>query len=79
MSMKNITLAVDEEVLEAVRVYAAEHKTTVNALVRGYLAQLAQQRQRARDAMSRLRRLSLESRAELGPDYKFDREGLYER
>ena len=77
--MKNITLAVDEEVLEVVRVYAAEHNTTVNALVRGYLTQIAGQRQRARDAMTKLRLLSLQSRAELGPDYKFDRESLHER
>ena len=37
--MKNITLAIDEEVLRAARIYAAEHDTTVNALVREYLGQ----------------------------------------
>ena len=77
--MKNITLAVEEEVLEAARVVAAERKTTVNALVRGYLRQIADQRDNARQAMMKLRRLSMESRAELGPDYKFDRESLYDR
>ena len=35
--MKNITLAVDEDVLDRVRVIAAERKTTVNGLVREYL------------------------------------------
>ena len=37
--MKNITLAVDEDVLDRVRVIAAERKTTVNGLVREYLEQ----------------------------------------
>jgi len=39
--MKNITLSVDEKVLAAVRRRAAECNSTVNALVRDYLANLA--------------------------------------
>lgn len=35
--MKNITLALDEETLEAGRAYAQRHKTTLNALVRELL------------------------------------------
>ena len=77
--MKNITLSVDDNELEAVRVYAAERRTTVNALVREYLGQLARQRTQAQAAMARLRTLSDQSRAELGPDYKFDRDSLHER
>jgi hypothetical protein len=45
--MKNITLAIDEKVLDRVRVIAAERKTTVNALVRDFLNQ-----QVARDDMA---------------------------
>jgi ribonuclease D len=37
--MKNITLAVDEELLKAGREYARKHRTTLNALVRRLLAQ----------------------------------------
>lgn len=77
--MKNITLAVDENDLDAVRVYAAEHRTTVNALVREYLAGIARQRRQAQAAMVRLRRLSEDSHAQLGPDYRFDRDSLHER
>jgi hypothetical protein len=77
--MKNITLSVDDKDLEAVRIYAAERQTTVNALVRDYLGQLARQRRQAQAAMARLRKLSEESTAELGPDYRFDRDSLYER
>lgn len=35
--MKNITLALDEEILEAGRAYAQRHQTTLNALVRELL------------------------------------------
>jgi len=77
--MKNITLAVEEDVLEAARVYAAEHKTTVNALVRDYLSGLAQQKERGRRAMAELRKLSETTEARLGKDYRFDRESLYDR
>ncbi len=39
--MKNVTLAVEEEVLAAVRKYASARNTTVNGLVREYLTRLA--------------------------------------
>ena len=35
--MKNITLALDEETIEAGRAYARRHQTTLNALVRELL------------------------------------------
>lgn len=35
--MKNITLALDEETLDAGRAYAQRHETTLNALVRELL------------------------------------------
>jgi hypothetical protein len=35
--MKNITLALDEETLNAGRAYAQRHQTTLNALVRDLL------------------------------------------
>ncbi len=35
--MKNITLAIDEETLDAGREYAQRHNTTLNALVRELL------------------------------------------
>ena len=36
--MKNITLSIDEETLDAGRAYAQRHQTTLNALVRDLLA-----------------------------------------
>ncbi|MBN9307161.1 MAG: hypothetical protein BGO82_07500 [Devosia sp. 67-54] len=64
---KNITLAVDEDVLDKVRVVAAEKKTTVNALVRNYLAGLATADNRAERARQRLLELIDRSQAEMGP------------
>ncbi len=39
--MTNITLAIGDDVLDKVRVYAAGQKTTVNAIVRRHLEKLA--------------------------------------
>lgn len=77
--MKNITLAVDEQVLEQVRIIAAKRHTTVNALVRQHLDQIVRNEDRAREAMAELRRMSETTEARLGPDYKFDRAATYER
>jgi replicative DNA helicase len=77
--MSNITLSVPDEILDEARVVAAERKTTVNALVRDYLTSITSQRKRAEEAMMELRKMSETTRARLGPDFKFDRDKLYER
>jgi plasmid stability protein len=77
--MSNITLNMPDEVLDEARVYAAERKTTVNALVRDYLISVTSQKKRAKAAMAELRKLSETTKADLGPNFKFDRESLYER
>ena len=76
--MKNITLAVDEGVLDRVRVIAAELKTTVNALVREYLEKMASEPDRIAEARRRLVELAERSQARLGPDYRFNRDEIYE-
>jgi Family of unknown function (DUF6364) len=76
--MKNITLSVDETVLERVRVYAAKRKTTVNRLVREHLDQLAQSERQQDSARERLLKLIDESPARLGPNWKWNREDAYE-
>ena len=78
MANKNITLAVDGEVLAAVRRHAAEHNSTVNALVRAYLENLAAHADRARRARKRLRQLSLQSQGQLGAK-TWTREELHDR
>lgn len=76
--MKNITLAVDDEVLISVRGYAARHNTTVNALVREYLTRLAQQEDQAGQARRRLVELSAESGMQTGA-WTWNRDEIYDR
>jgi hypothetical protein len=77
--MKNITLAIDDEVLDRVRVVAAEKNTTVNALVREFLADLAGRDERHAEARRQLLRLMDTSKGRMAPDWKFDREETHER
>jgi hypothetical protein len=76
--MKNITLSVDERVLAAVRRYAAEHNSSVNALVREFLSRISQSEDRARNARRRIRELSNRSRARIG-SRSWNREDLHGR
>ena len=76
--MKNITLSVDERVLAEVRRHAAEQNSTVNALVREYLTNIAAHRDRATRARARLRQLSRQSQGRLGKK-SWTREDLHER
>jgi hypothetical protein len=76
--MKNITLSVDENVLATVRRHAAEHNSTVNALVREYLTGLAAHEDRAKRARARLRQLSAQSKGQLGRK-TWNREDLHDR
>jgi hypothetical protein len=76
--MKNITLSVDENVLAVVRRHAAERNSSVNALVRAYLSNLAAHEDRASRARARLRQLSARSRGQLG-NKTWSREDLHDR
>jgi hypothetical protein len=76
--MKNITLAVEDDVLAEARKYAAANDTTVNALVREYLGRIAQQESRAKKAREGLLKLAEESTLDLG-SWKWNREELYDR
>lgn len=64
--MKNITLAVDEDVLADVRRYAAAHNTTVNALVRGALEAVAERSRRQQSEWDELFALADHEAAQLG-------------
>ena len=77
-TMKNITLAIDENVLNEVREIAARRRTTVNALVRDYLTQMATEESRIAEARKGLKELMDKSTARLGPDYVWNREEIYE-
>ena len=77
--MKNITLAIDEEVLDKVREIAVQKRTTVNAMVRDFLAEIAGRDAKVAKARQELLRLMDESKGDMGPDWKFNREETYER
>ncbi len=77
--MKNITLAVEEDVLVAVRIYAAKNKTTVNALVRCELARIASADDQIARARQRLLELSDRIVSENPGKATWKREDLYDR
>jgi len=76
--VKNITVCVTPEIYREARLLAAEHDSTVNALVREYLTNLAGHRDRAHRARARLRQLSKQSQGRLG-EKTWTREDLHER
>jgi hypothetical protein len=76
--MTNITLAIDDKLLKSVRAFAKAKGTTLNALVRSELSQLIEQDQRQEEARQGLLALIENSKARMGPNFKFNREELYE-
>jgi plasmid stability protein len=77
--MANLTLSIDDELLKRARMRALERDTSVNALVRDYLEDLAGPRTQ-RDAIDEVLKLAAESRSGSGPGgRKWTREELYER
>ncbi|HVT23913.1 MAG TPA: hypothetical protein VHD95_04745 [Rhizomicrobium sp.] len=76
--MKNLTLAVEEEILESVRKVAANRGTTINAMVREHLTRIATEDDKAARARERLLELSRTSPAEVGK-ITWKRDDLYER
>ncbi|MEQ1717540.1 MAG: hypothetical protein ABL907_16445 [Hyphomicrobium sp.] len=76
--MKNITLAVDEKTLAAVRRYAMANKTTVNALVRDALGSIAKRGRSSDKAWDELFELTDKEGAEIG-ERTWTRDDLYVR
>jgi plasmid stability protein len=59
--VKNITISVDDEVYRRARIRAAQEDTSVSALVRDFLAQLAGNE----DTVDRLKRLQEQTRRKI--------------
>lgn len=76
--MPNITLAMDEELLERARSFAKSQGTTLNAFVRKLLADAIAQKTHQEEARRALLELMETSTARLPKDYKFNRAELYE-
>jgi ubiquinone biosynthesis protein UbiJ len=76
--MSNITLSVPDELLQQARVVAAKRKTTVNAMVRAFIEEVAQTETALERRRARLRELSENSTGEVGP-ITWTRDELHER
>lgn len=78
MGTKNITLAIDEDILARARVIAALEETTVNAMVREFLVKTTQERSKTAKVRKRLALRSRESKGRIGP-INWTRDELHER
>lgn len=77
--MANLTLTIDDEVLRRARIRALEEGTSVNALVRVYLARFAGADDEA-SALDELRAMAAGSVASSGADGRtWTRDALHER
>ena len=77
--MKNITLAIDDEILDRVRVVAAKKRTSINAMVREFLSEIATRETKLSQARRGLLELMDRSTGDMGADWKWNREKTYER
>jgi hypothetical protein len=75
--VKNITLAIEEDLLLQARKLALERDTTVNRLVRDFLAQIVNQDNRRQAARAQMRQFMRSKRVHVGRR-KWTREDLYE-
>ena len=73
---RNLTLAIDDNLLDKVRVLAAMKRTSVNEMVRGFLTRLVEQEVQHDEATQELLKLIDESEGDMG-DWKFSREETY--
>jgi len=78
--MANLTLSVDDDLLKQCRLYAVQHDTSVNAMVREFLDSLVDRTQERVSAVEELNRIAddLARRAAIPEDYKWRREDAYE-
>jgi predicted transcriptional regulator len=80
--MKNVTLAIDEELLRQARSLAEKRKTSLNALIRGLLAHEVEQADRIAWAKAGMKQLMEEARAKASADdsepYVWNRRDAYD-
>ncbi len=80
--MRNLTLAIPEDVLRKARIRAVKDGTSVNEVVRRHLEEYGSQEERIREAVARILEASAKyhGRAVRGPGgRRWTREELYDR
>jgi len=75
---QNVTLVIEEDLLLAARKIALDRRTSVNQLVREYLAALVEEPNRKRLARERLQKAFDTGLVEVG-DRNWNRDDLYDR
>ncbi|MGX6649048.1 DUF6364 family protein [Maricaulaceae bacterium MS644] len=73
---KNLTLAIDEDLLDRARVLAAMKRTTVNAMVREFLERVVQDERETDEVTQELLKLSREGAWDMG-DWRPSRDETY--
>ena len=76
--MKNVTIALDESLLREARRIAAERSTTLNAMIREFLEELAQRESHAVKARRRIVELCRQTNATVG-SRTWSRDEIHER
>lgn len=78
---QNLTLTIDADLLKKVRKLAIDHDTSVNQMVRDYLAQVAREKSPEKASASALREFFRKNSVTLGPKGTrgWTRDELYER
>jgi hypothetical protein len=66
--MKNVTIALDDQLLRDARRIAADRSTTLNAMIREHLERLTTRESMTRRARYRIAELCRDARAEVGDD-----------
>ncbi len=74
----NITLSADKDLIEKSRAFARKHNTSLNQLVRNYLARLVAQGDLKEMALE-FEHLALSDSGSSPEGYTFDRDELYSR
>ena len=77
--MKNITLAVEDDILDRARLVAAEKRTTVNAMVREFLTEVGKREDKVAEARRQLLHLMDTSAGRMASGWTFDRDETHER
>ena len=73
---RNLTLAIDDDLLDKVRVLAAMKRTSVNEMVRGFLTRLVEQEVEHDEATQELLKLIDDSEGDMG-DWRPRRDAAY--
>lgn len=75
--MKNVTLAMDETLLEKARALASRRKTTLNTMIRALLEAEVEQEDRIAWAKAGMKQLMDNAPLDLGQDFTWSRDEIY--